>query len=126
MTTRSISSISLGFAAILILSGCSAEPQKGPPTEQEIHANDSAVANGAPGRHPNSCDDWRDILVDVKDQGLMVELRENAAADPTVLTAPTQGLQYVSDTATATFSGNQITIVMAGQPPVICRKETLS
>lgn len=126
MTVLSIKSLSLGCTSIFILAGCSAEPQKGPPTEQEIHANDSAAANGAPGRHPYSCDDGRDIIVDFKDQGLTVELRNDANAAPIVLTAPTQGFQYVGNTATATFSGKQITILAAGKRPVICRKETLS
>ena len=126
MMVLPIKSLRHGLAAILVLTGCSAEPQKGPLTEQDIHANDSAVANGAPGRHPYSCNDGRDILVDFKDQGLTVELRNDADAAPIVLTAPTQGLQYVGNTATATFSGNEITIVAGGKRPVICRKDTLS
>ncbi|MBB3589342.1 hypothetical protein [Sphingomonas sp. BK481] len=116
--------VGLGLGAILILAGCSEQPQKGPPTEQEIHAADSAVASRAPGRHPYRCDDNKTLLVDFKDQGLTVELRRDAKAPAAVLTAPLQGLQYVGDAETATFSGNQIKIEAPGKRPVLCQKAT--
>ncbi len=118
-----VASLSMG-AALVILSGCSEQPRKGPPTEQEIHASDSGVPNGTPGRHPYRCDGNRALLIDFKDQGLTVELRSDARAAPIVLTAPAQGLQYVGDAQSATFSGNEIRIEAAGQRPVVCRKET--
>ncbi len=115
---------SMGLGAVLTLAACSEQPRKGPPTEQEIHANDSAVAGGMPGRHPYRCDDKQTLLVDFKDEGLTVELRREAQAAPVVLTAPTQGLQYVGETASATFSGSQIKIEEAGKRSLVCRKET--
>lgn len=115
--------VGLGLGAVLILAGCSEQPQKGPPTEQEIHAADSAVASRAPGRHPYRCDDNKTLLVDFKDQGLTVEFRRDGRAAPTVLTAPLQGLQYVGDAESATFAGNQIKIEAPGKRPVVCTKE---
>lgn len=115
--------VGLGFSALLALSGCSEEPQKGPPTEQEIHAGDSGVSNGTPGRHLYACNDKRTLIVDFKDQGLTVEFRRDGRAVPTVLTAPLQGLQYVGDAESATFAGNQIRIEAPGKRPVVCTKE---
>ena len=115
--------VGLGFSALLALSGCSEEPQKGPPTEQEIHAGDSGVSNGTPGRHLYACNDTRPLIVDFKDQGLTVEFRRDGRAVPTVLTAPFQGLQYVGDAESATFAGNQIRIGAPGKRPVVCTKE---
>ena len=116
--------VGLGLSAVLALAGCSEQPQKGPPTEQEIHAADSAVASRTPGRHPYRCDDNKTLLVDFKDQGLTVELRRDANAPAAVLPAPLQGLQYVGDAETATFSGNQIKIEAPGKRPVLCQKAT--
>lgn len=116
----------LGLVGVgaLLASGCSEQPRKGPPTEQEIHARDSGDASGAPGRHPYRCDDNRTLLVDFKNEGLTLELRRDGSAAPVVLTAPAAGLQYVGDTVSATFTGNEIKIEGAGKRPVLCRKET--
>ena len=118
--------VGLGLGAMLVLVDCSEQPQKGPPSEQEIHAADSGVPSGAPGRHLYRCDDDRPLLVDFKDQGLTVELRRDADARAMVLTAPVQGLQYVGDAESATFAGNQIKIEAPGKRPVLCTKENAS
>lgn len=122
MTPFRIGLICMGV--LLASSGCSEQPRKMPPTEQEIHAGDSGDASKTPGRHPYRCDANRPLLVDFKDEGLTLELRRDASAAPVVLTAPAQGLQYVGDTISATFTGNEIKIEEAGKPPVLCRKET--
>lgn len=114
----------VGIGAMLMLPSCSEPPQKRSPTEQEIHAGDSAVPSGKPGRHLYQCDDDRTLLVDFEDKGLTVELRRDAGASATVLTAPSQGLQYVGDAISATFSGNEIKVEAARKRPVICRKVT--
>ncbi|MDE0880783.1 MAG: hypothetical protein OSB00_19310, partial [Sphingomonas bacterium] len=111
--------LGFGMGIVLVLAGCSEEPRKGPPTEQEIHAADTAVTSRTPGRHPYRCDDNQTLLVDFKDQGLTVELRRDANAPAVVLTAPLQGLQYVGDAESATFSGNQIKIEAPGKRPVL-------
>lgn len=116
--------LGFGMGIVLVLAGCSEEPRKGPPTEQEIHAADTAVTSRTPGRHPYRCDDNQTLLVDFKDQGLTVELRRDANAPAVVLTAPLQGLQYVGDAESATFSGNQIKIEAPGKRPVLCEKAT--
>jgi|GEM_PF-1546935 hypothetical protein len=113
-----------GICVVLTLSGCSEQPRKGPPTEQEIHAGDSGDASGTRGRHPYRCEDNRPLLVDFKDEGLALELRRDANAAPIVLTAPAPGLQYVGDTMSATFSGSEIKIEEADKHPVLCRKAT--
>ena len=42
---------------------------------------------------------------------------------PMMLTAPAQGLQYVGETATATFKGSQLTIVEGDGRTRICEQE---
>lgn len=111
-------------AGAMALVACSEQPTTKPPTEQEIHANDSADASGTSGRHPYRCDDKRTLLIDFKDEGLTLEIRRAADAAPLVLTAPAQGLQYVGSTASATFSGNEIRIEDAEQPTIVCTKAT--
>jgi hypothetical protein len=113
-----------GIALVLASSGCSEQPRKAKLTEQEIHAGDSADASGIPGRHPYRCDDDRPLLVDFKNEGLTLELRRDGNAVPIVLTAPAPGLQYVGDTMSATFAGNEIKIEEADKAPVLCRKDT--
>ncbi|AOF95410.1 hypothetical protein [Sphingobium sp. RAC03] len=112
------------IAGAMALAACSEKPTKKPPTEQEIHANDSADASGTPGRHPYRCDDKRTLLIDFKDEGLTLEIRRAADGAPLVMTAPAQGLQYVGDTASATFSGNEIRIEEANEPTIVCAKAT--
>ena len=113
-----------GIGAVLMLPSCSEQPQKRSPTEQEIHAGDSAVPSGKPGRHLYQCDDDRTLLVDFKDKGLTVELRRDAGASAIILTAPSQGLQYIGETMSAKFSGSQIEINARQKRPIICRKVT--
>jgi hypothetical protein len=108
----------------MALTACSEQPPTKPPTEQEIHANDSADASGTPGRHPYRCDDKRMLLIDFKAEGLTLEIRRDTETAPIVLTAPAQGLQYVGDTASATFSGNEIRIEEAKKPTLLCTKAT--
>jgi hypothetical protein len=109
--------------ALFILTGCSEKPQPGPPTEQEIHAADHGEAGGSLGRHPYRCEDRKPLFVDFRDKGLQVELRDAPDTSPLVLTAPTQGLQYVGEGASATIAGATIVIVYADGPTRICRKE---
>lgn len=110
-------------AALLALAACSEEAGSGPPTEQEIHAAESGTLTGRPIRHPYRCDDGRPLFVDFRDSGLQVELRDAVNGPPMLLTAPTQGLQYVGERATATLSGPSMTIVMTTGRTRICRRE---
>lgn len=113
-----------GMCVVLASSGCSEQPRKAPPTEQEIHAGDSGDSSGTPGRHPYRCDDNRPLLIDFKDEGLTLELRRDMSAAAVVLTAPAPGLQYVGDTMSATFTGTEVKIDEGDKPPVLCRKAT--
>lgn len=113
-----------GISAMLTLSGCSEQPRKALPTEQEIHASDSGDGSGTPGRHLYRCDNDCPLLVDFKNKGLTLELRRDGNAAPIVLSAPAPGLQYVGDTMSATFSDNEIKIEEADKRPVLCRKAT--
>ena len=119
-----VRSVGLGIGVALASSGCTEQPRKGPPTEQEIHAGDSGVASRVPSRHLFRCDDRRELLVDFKDEGLTIELRWSAEMKPIVLTAPMQGLQYVGEATSATFAGSELTIEVAGKSSILCRKET--
>ena len=105
-------------ALILVigLAACTESKPPAPPTEQQIHSSDSAVATGEMGRHPYRCSDGEPLFVDYKDNGLQIDLRRSSSAVPMTLTAPAQGLQYVGETATATFKGSQLTIVALLMP----------
>lgn len=121
MTVRrsALTSLALGLA----LAGCSDRKEPPPPSQQQIHASDSGVETGQIGRHRYRCDDGNMLFVDFKDDGLHIDLRRAADAPPTTLTAPTQGLQYVGDTMTATFRGVQMVIVENGGGTRTCSPE---
>src|SRR3546814_14180847 len=68
----------------------------------------------------------RPLLVDFKNEGLTLELRRDGNVTPVVLTAPAAGLQYVGDTMSAMFSGNELKIEEGDKPPVLCRKDRKS
>src|SRR3546814_15377422 len=75
------------------------------------------------GRHPYRCSDGEPLFVDYKDNGLQIDLRRSSSAVPMTLTAPAQGLQYVGETATATFKGSQLTVVEGEGRTRICERE---
>ncbi|MFH8655025.1 hypothetical protein ACH37Y_20315 [Sphingomonas paucimobilis] len=112
-------------ALILVvgLTACSESKPPAPPTEQQIHSSDSAVATGEMGRHPYRCSDGEPLFVDYKDDGLQIDLRRSGNGPPMTLTAPAQGLQYVGETATATFKGSQLTIVEGEGRTRTCERE---
>lgn len=97
----------VGLVAV-IASGCSSEPEPGAPTEQELHADERAAPGGVKGRHVFRCDDGERLLVDFKDDGLTIEVRDDESAPALALTAPAQGLQYQGDTGTATFVAGKL------------------
>ena len=105
------------------LAACSENKKPAPPTEQQIHSSDSGVATGEVGRHPYRCSDGQPLFVDYKDGGLRIDLRRSNSGPPMTLTAPFQGLQYVGDTATATFKGAQLTIVEGDGRTRTCERE---
>ena len=112
-------------AVILVvgLAACSEREPPAPPTEQQIHSSDSAVATGEMGRHRYRCSDGEPLFVDYKDNGLQIDLRRSNGGPPMMLTAPAQGLQYVGETATATFKGSQLTIVEGDGRTRTCERE---
>lgn len=112
-------------ALILVvgLAACTESKPPTPPTEQQIHSSDSAVATGEMGRHPYRCSDGEPLFVDFKDNGLQIDLRRSNSGPPMTLTAPAQGLQYIGETATATFKGSQLTIVEGDGRTRICERE---
>jgi len=105
------------------LAACSESKPPAPPTEQQIHSSDSAVATGEMGRHPYRCSDGEPLFVDYKDSGLQIDLRRSNSGPPMTLTAPAHGLQYIGETATATFKGSQLTIVEGDGRTRICERE---
>ena len=105
------------------LATCTESKPPAPPTEQQIHSSDSAVATGEMGRHPYRCSDGEPLFVDYKDNGLQIDLRRSNGGPPMMLTAPAQGLQYVGETATATFKGSQLTIVEGEGRTRTCERE---
>src|SRR3546814_9976879 len=97
-------------ALILVvgLAACTESKPPAPPTEQQIHSSDSAVATGEMGRQPYRCSDGEPLFVDYKDNGLQIDLRRSSSTVPMTLSAPALGLQYVGETATASFKGSQL------------------
>ncbi|MBF5091067.1 MULTISPECIES: hypothetical protein [unclassified Novosphingobium] len=114
------------LSALVFVGGlvaCSESKPPAPPTEQQIHSSDSAVATGEMGRHPYRCSDGEPLFVDYKDSGLQIDLRRTNNGPAMTLTAPAQGLQYVGETATATFKGSQLTIVEGDGRTRTCERE---
>lgn len=108
ITHRMTAQVALVGLAAVTLTGCSSEPEPRAPTEQELHADDRAAPGGVKGRHVFRCDDGGRLLVDFKDQGLTIEIRDDEGAPPLALTAPAQGLQYQGETGAATFVAGKL------------------
>lgn len=100
--------IALPFGVCLTGAGCSKKPKEMAPTEQEIHSQDRGLAVGPMGRHPYVCDDGKLLLVDFKDNGLSIELRDAPMAPPIRLDAPAQGLQYQNAGNSAVFRASEL------------------
>ena len=112
------------LACLTSLAGCSSKPPERTPTEQELHIADSDRPGGIRGRHHFACGDGGNLLVDFKDQGLGLEIREREGERPIVLTAPAQGLQYVGDKAAATFGGGELRLQTSSRPERVCTRQT--
>lgn len=114
----------LAGAMVLVLAACSDERKPSTPTEQELHAKDGFEGGGVRGRHLFACDDGKMIFVDFKDQGLTLEIRERDAGPPLVLTAPSQGLQFVGEGATVTITAGGLRLDPAEGRTRSCRRKT--
>jgi hypothetical protein len=112
------------LACPVTLAGCSSETPKQEPTEQELHAADTEHPGGVRGRHHFLCQDGGSLLVDFKDQGLGLDIREGETERPMVLIAPSQGLQFVGDTATATIGNGELRLQARGKPERVCKRQT--
>lgn len=115
-------SLIITFLGALLQVGCSQDPQRQTPTEQEIHAEDFGTTARVRGRHLYACDNGQRLFVDFKEAGLSLELRPQETSAPTILTAPSQGLQYIGDDATATMNGNKLRIVDGRGAVRVCTK----
>lgn len=111
-------------ALLIVLGACSGEQKPSAPSEQELHAQDGSGRGGTRGRHLFSCDDGRIIFVDYKDQGLALEIREQESGAPLIFTAPSQGLQFVGDGATATIITGGLRLDPAKGKTRLCKRET--
>ena len=109
------------LAVAVLVAGC-AEEKPPAPTEQEIHARDFETASRVRGRHLYACDDGKPLFVDFKDEGLMLELRREERGAARVLTAPSQGLQYMGDGGSAVMKGNELRLEDAQGRVRLCRK----
>lgn len=115
--------VAIGVAAGIV-AGCSSEPETRAPTEQELHADDRAAPGGVKGRHVFRCDDGGRLLVDYKDQGLTIEVRDDENAAPLALTAPAQGLQYQGETGAATFLKGKLYLRSSKGEERLCTRRT--
>lgn len=111
------------FGAVLALPACSSEQPQRAPTEQEIHADDFGTG-GVRGRHVFVCDDGSRLLVDYKEQGLTLEIREPEGRRPLLLTAPAQGLQYQGDAGTVTIMTGGLRFEPIKGPARTCKRQT--
>lgn len=109
-------------AAMLPLAACSSEHKSPVPTEEELHSDDRAAPGGVKGRHVFRCDDGGRLLVDFKDQGLTIEVRDDESAPPLRLTAPAQGLQYQGATGAATFVAGKLYLSSRGEERSCARR----
>jgi len=94
----------------VLLAACSEPSKPSSKTTQQMHAADSGVTSGELGRQRFRCSDGRALLVDFKDGGLQIDVRERRDGPAMTLTAPAQGLQYVGDTTFAVFKDSTLTI----------------
>ena len=69
---------------------------------------------------PNEKFTWDKLT---EDTPMFVVESDATIVAPMMLTAPAQGLQYVGETATATFKGSQLTIVEGDGRTRICERE---
>lgn len=110
------------IAATFVLAACAEERKPRAPTEEEIHSRDFETPSRVRGRHLYACDDGQPLFVDFKDQGLSIELRQREQEAPRVLSAPSQGLQYVGTYESATMTGNELRLVNSQGRTRVCRK----
>lgn len=115
--------MAIACCAALLL-GCSEQPKPGPPTEQELHSTDIGTPGRVKGRHLFSCRDGGELLVDFKDQGLFLDIREREGDPPVTLTAPSQGLQYVGDGGSATMAAGELRFLPVAGGERICKRRT--
>lgn len=114
----------LSGAMVLMLAGCSDERTPSTPSEQELHASDGLEGGGGRGRHLFACDNAQMLFVDFKDQGLTLEVRERDEGPPLILTAPSQGLQFVGEGMTATITAGGLRLDPAQGKTRSCRRKT--
>ncbi len=110
------------LAITVMATGCAEEKKPRVPTEQEIHSRDFETASRVRGRHRYTCDDKEPLFVDFKNNGLTLELRREEQGPVQTLSAPSQGLQYVDNTNSATMTGNALQLVDAQGRTRVCRK----
>lgn len=111
------------IAGIVVLAACAEERKPRAPTEEEIHSKDFETPSRVRGRHLYACDNGEPLYVDFKDQGLSIELRPREQDLPRILSAPSQGLQYVGVDESAVMTGNELRLVNSEGRTRVCRKQ---
>lgn len=119
---RIVTTMSL-IAGTVVLAACAEERKPRAPTEEEIHSKDFETPSRVRGRHLYACDDGEPLFVDFKNQGLSIELRRREQEVPRVLSAPSQGLQYVGAEESAEMTGNELRLVNSQGRTRVCRKQ---
>ena len=66
---------------------------------------------------------WSRLIAGDRGASAVTAFQTDDEWTPVTLTAPAQGLQYVGETATATFKGTQLTIVEGDGRTRICERE---
>lgn len=122
IASRAIATV-VAAIGISVLTGCAEEKKPRLLTEEEIHSKDFETPSGVRGRHLYGCEDGQSLFVDFRNEGLSIELRREEKDEPRILSAPSQGLQYVGENEGATMTGNELRIVDAQGRTRVCRKQ---
>jgi hypothetical protein len=118
----------LGWTAMLPLIGltaCSASPKHQAKTEQELHADELSSGGHDAATHEYRCRDGAILLVDFRHEGLSIEIRTAPSSPPLVLTAPSQGTDFVGSHMRATMKERELLLVGPGQGRRVCTRTTI-
>lgn len=115
------------FAPILasVTSACSEQPKHRAPTEEQIHAEAVSMRARHVGTHRFQCDDGTLLLVDFRNDGMTLEIRNAPKSAPLMLTASRQGAPYIGRGAKAMMKERDLELIQAGGARRVCIRQSL-
>ncbi|NNM77703.1 hypothetical protein HJG53_12365 [Sphingomonas sp. ID1715] len=118
----------LGWVATLLpiaAAACSASPKHQAKTEQELHAEELSAGGHDAATHEYRCRDGSVLFVDFGHEGLSIEIRTAPGSSPLVLTAPSQGTDFVGAGTRATMKERELLLVGPGERQRLCTRTTI-